>query len=1254
VPGEAPVIGGPEWTDGQRYAIARRDGELFLDAAAGSGKTSVLVERFVRAVLEDGIGVDRILTITFTEKAAAEMRERIRLRLLELGAREHARAVETAYISTIHAFCARLLRTHALAAGIDPVFVVLDEWRAAHLARRAFDDALERLAQTGQQAERLIASYRVIELRSAIQSSYGQLRSRGERHPRLPAIVPAPELAPLLERTRAAAARALGELRREDDRSQRVLTAIERLERAAALRPAGVPWPGDLRALGLPGGNGAALRTEACLAYTIALDELRDACAHHLAADLREPLDRLLRAYGARYEQRKRARSGLDFDDLELLCGELLRSDPELCERYRERFERVMVDELQDTNAVQLELIELLARGNLFTVGDAQQSIYAFRHADVTLFERRGERLGAAGARATLQVNFRSRPEIVQVINRAFGPLLGARFLPLKAGRPEDPEAEPRVELLVVDRGADSEAHPSAVDWRAAEAELLADRVHRLLDAGSSPAEVVVLVRATTDIRVYEQALERRGVPTFVVGGRGYWSHPQVVDMVAYLRVLANPRDEEALYTVLVSPLVGVSYDALVLVAAAARERGWDPWSLLRHTADAAAGDPPSKTAPADPSPPAADAAGGGGPPTELGADDRSLPAELGADERCLPAELGADDRSRILTFVRWLVQERQMAGGRGIQELIERALDRTGYELAVMAQPGGARRLANIRKLMRLGREHDATSGPDLRGFLDLVAERSRSGEGEEGEAPIGSEALQAVRLMTIHRAKGLEFPVVCVADLGRSPRRESKLLRVSADGRLGLRLAQPGSGAREPALAYEPLGEEQRRARDAEERRLFYVAATRARERLIFSGVADVASVWGGKAGAAPIGWLGPALIPGLTGGSASGEAHGVRFRIVSGARAEGGSEPRPSGPEPRPASGIAAEPTEPLPPGAAAVTPGLGAAVTPGPGAATVTPGAAARAAMTPPPPARPTLGPLSYTGLALFARCPYRFYVERVLGLPPLQPGERFERDDVGAAGEVGGDAGAAGIGAVERGTIVHTLLEQLDFSRPRAPSPAAVAAVAGRALSERECVEMAQLIAGFVSGQLCARLGRARAVRREQPFRFLLGQTLITGVFDVLAHEHSRPSRGLGRALVVDYKTDQLNGASPEEVVRASYREQRLIYALAALRDGAEEVEVAHVFLLRPDRPAVARYTSEDAAALERELAQQVERVQAGVFPVSDRPHRGLCAGCPAEGGLCSWPVAVTRRPSPDWGGREPPDAWLRESPGRRR
>ena len=217
----------------QQLAIERREGNLLLAAGAGSGKTSVLVERFVASVVRDGIGVGEILTITFTEKAAAEMRDRIRSRLRELGEDEAAAATEGAYIATIHGFCARVLRAQALSAGLDPGFVVLDEHEAAALAGAAFEDALERLAASGAEAIDMIAGYgrRGPARRDPLRVTPSCARA-ASWHPALPPLAPAPELAPALRR--AAAARPL---RRSPSwprcRSPgvRVIQALERLQR---------------------------------------------------------------------------------------------------------------------------------------------------------------------------------------------------------------------------------------------------------------------------------------------------------------------------------------------------------------------------------------------------------------------------------------------------------------------------------------------------------------------------------------------------------------------------------------------------------------------------------------------------------------------------------------------------------------------------------------------------------------------------------------------------------------------------------------------------------------------------------------------------------------------------------------------------------------------------------------------------------------------------------------------------------------
>ncbi len=1154
------------WTAEQLEAIDRRDGDLLLDAAAGSGKTSVLVERFVRSVLVDGIDVSAILTITFTEKAAAELRDRIRKRLQELGAGDAARATEGAFISTIHGFCARLLRVHALDAGLDPQFTVLDRQRTDPITAAAFDEALTQVAGRDPGAIELTAAYGAPSLRAAIVSTYAQLRSSGQLAPRLPPVgVDAPAA---LERAAAAlerAAEALAiELAAVPSPGPRVIQALDRVQRSRRLASAPDLWPGELNWLRLPGGNGAALATDACAVYREALDALRAEAAARAAVPVRDLLDQLLVRFGERYAERKRAVSGLDFEDLELLARDLLGSESDLRERYASRFARIMVDEFQDTNRVQLELIESIARDNLFTVGDAQQSIYGFRHAEVELFERRGERLQAAGARQTLQTNFRSRPEILAALNLAFADELGDRFRPLRAGRADAEPAAGQLgaELLVVDKGAEWELEGLAAPWRLAEARALADRVAALVAEGASPGDIVVLTRATTDMRAYERALERRGLPTYVVGGRGYWAHPQVVDMVEYLRALANPRDEQALFGVLASPLVGLTLDGLVVLAAAAREADRDPWRLLSGEA---AVDGPALTG------------------------------------------LSAEDRLRLVRFAAWFADARARVPRSALEELIDAALRHTGYDLTMLALPGGRRRLANVRKLMRLAREYETEHGPALRGFVEFVGERAagRLADSRESEAPVEGEGLDAIRLMTIHRAKGLEFEIVCVADLGRSVRPPAAIVRVSGDGRIGIRLARTGVGGRESALAYKELGEEQKAADEGEERRLFYVAMTRARERLVLSGAAKVDGwIEGGPTGGGPIAWIAPAFFPNL--GTLIGEGggvidrDGVRLALRLIGPEDGCEEPTPTSPAPSPSHAPAV--TAATPPAVAA-------------------------------PSASPAVSRLSYSSLGQYARCGYRFYAERVLGLPATA--EASQPPELPAPAVPGADQpDYSRRPADERGVLIHALLERLDFRRPVSPDLPAIAAAAARAglaaPDAAEADELVALVAGFAGSELCARLGQAQTVRREERFAYLLGaDLLINGALDVMAREPG------GRMLIVDYKSDRLGDADPAAVVRRAYAIQRLVYGLAGLHAGAAVVDVVHCFLERAAEPVVATFTRSDLDRLQADLERRASGVRRNEFPVSPAPHRGLCVGCPAEGGLCSWPLAMTRRESPD-------------------
>ena len=300
---------------------------------------------------------------------------------------------------------------------------------------------------------------------------------------------------------------------------------------------------------------------------------------------------------------------------------------------------------------------------------------------------------------------------------------------------------------------------------------------------------------------------------------------------------------------------------------------------------------------------------------------------------------------------------------------LLERAIVTTGYDLSVLARAGGERRLANLRKLMRLAREYERAEGPDLRGFLAFAVTQDLA-EAREGEAALESDGLDAVRLMTIHRAKGLEFPVVCVADLGRAAGGSRERLLLGADGSVGLKLSPIGGGEPVPALAWERLAEAEQLAEAEEERRLFYVAMTRARERLILSGGVDCERLPEPRPGGPPIDWIARAL----TGDPASALA---RDETVL-AREWDGRAARLLVRVNAPATVGAVLPEAALSP---AGRPRAGAPGTALPDAPALLP--------DPPPRSRPAPQRLSYSSLTAYGRCGYRFYLERVLRMPRVE-------------------------------------------------------------------------------------------------------------------------------------------------------------------------------------------------------------------------------------------------------------------------
>jgi ATP-dependent helicase/nuclease subunit A len=1101
-------------TPEQDAAIAAAGHDVLLEAGAGTGKTGTMVDRYCRLACDKSVPGDAILAFTFTDKAAAELRQRIRAELSRraVGGDERARAllagIGGAWVTTIHGFCNRLLAGHPVAAGVDPGFRVLDAPEAERAAREAFDDALEEFLATGEEArEETLATFEIDGLRALVVSVHAELRSRGIADPQLPEP-PRPDVPAALRLAAEAAAADLEELKPTD--AKRELLG---------------------RALVVLGGDGeigldelAALRTDSKAQSVATYREAIESAAARAAeagpgGEAYRHVAALLKMFSARFEAAKERRGGIDFEDLQILAARLLER-AEIGEAYRSRFSHLMVDEFQDTNRLQLRLIEAL-RGpdsELMVVGDEFQSIYGFRHADLDVFRERRLAMEESPGAETMELsgNFRSRPGVIGAVNALGGELLGGSFRPLRVGaapaEPTLPGEGPAVELLLTARdGWDEEGIDLAptVDGRTplnclAETRFVAQRLWELADEGIPRGEMVVLLRAFTHLDAYEDSLERAGLRPYVVGGRGYWSQQQVADVCALLATIANPLDDQALFGALASPACALAPDTLWLLRAAVGKR--------RHVW------------------PAVEQAVGG------------RESELAEPERL--AQIPAGELSLLRRFVEAVSALRERGTRLPLADLIEATVVDTGYDLAVLMRPAGEARFANVRKLMRLAAEFESREGRDLRGFLDFLATRAETDA--EAQAATAAEGHDGVRIMTVHNAKGLEFGVVAVPDLSRSLLAGSRpplltIGREAEEPRVGMQMRRLGAGSIN-LYSYADLCEEGKRRDSEESLRLFYVAATRARERLILSGVVKPEP------------------------GKETKPATPIIERIAYAFDLDRERDSTLPIPAPRPRDGFNAS----FAPSEIAVRVSL-----PSPQRAAEL-AATRREAKTalpldegPAPLARPTLQatprrPLSYTAISAH---------ETDL--------EILETD----AESPGREGGAA------RGIAVHFLLEWSQANGWREPSSElaqrfALAAGLDPDGGEAEALEMVGAWLG--SDFFAKRIRSAARTRAEVPILLSLAGTVLRGSIDLLAEDDGRPP------LIVDYKTDRLGGTAPAEQARR-YETQRDIYALAVSEARrAEEVEVAYVFLERPEEPVIETLDREAVEAGRRRLEAKVE------------------------------------------------------------
>lgn len=924
----------PGWTPQQLAAIEHRTGNLIVSASAGSGKTAVLTERVLRLVTGSNGGppvpIDRMLIITFTEKAAREMRERIEARLrkaVEEGgdarSRAHASAAIDAlggsWIMTIDAFCRRVVVENFHRAGVSPQPRVPDETELVRLEQLALDRLLEDRAASPESRAALAGLLR------AYPGGVGGLRENLVHLMRFLESLDQPETWSARVRAsiaRTLAAQSIDELPEADAARQtfaiscrELADALREVASLAGQRPhdTGIPdrWEqlaGELEAIA--DGNGAPWADETRtaaerLAPTISGimnkgecggilyrdEEFRKSILERLSGHFRRwqkewfALDAANWLEGARHAARQaarlldlteaaleqvreaRRRRGLvSFNDFERLALQILSNEAgdgpsDVALAYRERFEYVLVDEFQDTSPLQNSIVARVARdgaGNLFVVGDYKQSIYRFRFAEPSLFLDLMQG-GAGDARrfdhVALTRNFRSRAGILAFANAAFERLMdpivgeivydererleatrvdGAWADPVCVeahwiGRPdappeplepsedgEEPEGgmvpERPLEFL---KGAEAQAA-----WVARRIRELTDPAHGLRPAAGGevtpavirPGDCAILLRSLRgEIGVWVAALEREGLKVRAGGFDPIATSPALLDLIAALRLADNPLQDIPLATVMRSPLAGFDDNDLVRIRLA------HPDGAFHDAVWCAAG--------------------------------RVDPAAEPTDGDPLAPELA----ERVRTFVAMVDRWRALAATHPAAEVLDAVLRDTAYESYLSGRPDAAMTLHHVDYLRGLMRRL-ATPGDGrnaLNAFLEQV-DRAMEGTERIGELPDSvTDTGEAVHLLTIHAAKGLEYPVVFLPRLERRFRVGlSSDTLVDREHGLALRGVDPVRRRQYPTLAHHVLSDSQRRKERSEELRLLYVALTRARERLVLVGQTRGRDAWREKA--------------------------------------------------------------------------------------------------------------------------------------------------------------------------------------------------------------------------------------------------------------------------------------------------------------------------------------------------------------------------------------------------------------------
>ncbi len=852
----------------QTAAVENRGGALLVSAAAGAGKTRVLVERLLRRVTEEGADIDRFLVITYTRAAASELRERIASELARRVAADpknrHLRRQQTlvykAEISTIHAFCTRLLRECAHLLELDGDFRLCDESEGKVLLLQAVEEVLESRYEglTEESAfARLVDTLGAGRDDSRLVKIVMDVRARIQSHPDPAGWMARQEEAMALEGIRDVGETAWGQVLLADGVAQaafwrgKLAALLELCGRDRGLEVNYAPslsgtlegidrflaragtWEGARSALPIPFPEAGRKRLEEedgearrqvketrkrCKARLDTMAVAFEEDSATLLGETREgretvgTLFSLVRDVEAAFGRKKAKRRELDFSDLEHLAVKLLLDEEgrptELAEQWAQRYEEIMVDEYQDTNEVQNAIFSALSQGgkNLFLVGDVKQSIYRFRLADPTIFLEKyrsfrpwEEAKEGEPRRVLLSQNFRSRQEVLGGVNDVFKSIMSTSLgemeysdrEALRCGNPSDGAGEEyATELTVLDlEETAGDEGEGKTDKDLLEARFVAKRLEELVEGGFPVSDgeggvrpmeyrdAAVLLRSPRGVLgQYVRALEERGIPWTAEGSRDFFGATEIQVALSLLEIVDNPRQDVALLSALRSPVYGFSADRLAQLRSKSPEG--DFYAAL----------------------------------------------EAGA-------ERGEED---CRTFLEQLAQLRFEAVDRDSRQLLWHIYEKTDLLALFAAMEGGEERQGNLTALAELAGQFEAAGHKGLFGFLSQIRSLRSGGESVTGTAALGSGG---VRLLSIHRSKGLEFPVVVLSGLTRRFNKVDLREPILFHPKLGVgpTFLDEERMISYPTLTRRAVARQLEGELLSEEMRLLYVGMTRAREKLL-----------------------------------------------------------------------------------------------------------------------------------------------------------------------------------------------------------------------------------------------------------------------------------------------------------------------------------------------------------------------------------------------------------------------------------